>query len=325
VTAKILPGETSGRRAGWGLRPALSRVALGCRRMIGAEDHADAAPAPAAVIVELRDQAAESVDWGRVTASVPQKAKLIVAGEPLGSPDIEGVLFEADRRGLHVTVVTSGRHLEEAAPVLYGLAVQVIRLDLHGPEDVHNRVTRSERAFEEAARGMLALKPLAFGASRPLLLAVVEITAANHDRLAETVECAFAMGAHKVCVRHGRPGVALEVAALKAEVHKVSRRRALGSVRFVPNLLDEEIDRYYAQGAVIGPRRCFVPWRSVTVGHDGAVRLCDAGVAGAHKDGPLEEIFNSEAAQAVRKGLRKVLASGCERCVRRFADEDQLT
>jgi len=231
------------------------------------------------------------------------------------------ILFEADRRGIDVEIVTPGARLEECAPVIYGLGVSRLRLVLYGPEEVHNRTTGDARAFESSVRGALAMRGLRCGTARPTLVVDVVTSAESVPSAAETVECALAMGADGVVLHWPCAGEGvLDVGA----VLMLSRARTKWrgeTVRFFPDLGEDELRRYYGGEALsVGPKRCLVPWRSVTVGADGKVRFCGTTVGDVGGEA-LADVCNSEAARLLRRELKKGPAAECAGCPGRFGDE----
>lgn len=362
TTAVNQSGPKSTRAAAATLYPALYRAAERCRSIIGSRSARDTAAPPARVVLELAapaEPAAEAageaaggshpyaaVDWARVIDGAPASARLVLTGEPLASPDFEEALFEADRRNMRVTVETSGARLEEFAPMMYGLDVAAVALAIHGTEEVHNRVAGSARAFEDAARGALAIKVLNEGAGRPALVIVVAISTANHLRLVQAAECAFAMGADRVVIRHARPGFACEGAVslprrlggeftsplqerfaidgLLAEIKRVKARWSQERVMFSPDLPLVQLRSYYTfKPETLVSRRCAIPWRELAVGCDGAARLCSLGAIG-DGGGKLSEVFNGDEALRLRRELRKEQSATCASCRRRFGDRNEI-
>lgn len=340
--------------------PTISKVALRCRGTITATSGREVAPPPSIVMFDLPVESSDTpgpsrartvrwrtdnssdggpareVDWVGLIASVPSGARLLLSGRnALQYGKLDKLLLEADRRGLNVSVDTTGSRLEELAPVLYGLDVDTVALSLYGPEDIHNGVTGSNCAFEDAVRGALALKVLSSETPRPALVVRIDISPENHFRLVEAVECAVAIGADKVSIRHKRPqacgdgelegSAAMDIEALRDSLREIRRRWRYGDVRFYPNLTDDEVEKFYnGTSGPFGPNRCFAPWRSITVQETGHVRLCPAASVGDLGGSTLADAFNREPARNLRRALRAGLQAECLSCVRRFADEDQV-
>jgi MoaA/NifB/PqqE/SkfB family radical SAM enzyme len=359
TTAVKQSGPRSARAAGAAFYPALHRAAERVKSIIGTKSARDTAAPPVRVVLELTPagplaeggaaevaRAGPAVDWARIIDAAPSRARIVLAGEPLASPDLEEALFEADRRNMRVTVETSGARLEECAPMMYGLDVASVALTIHGTEDVHNRMAGSSRAFEEAARGALAMKMLNEGSGRPALVIVVSVSTANHARLVQAVECAFAMGADRVVVKHARPGFACEgaltlperlggeftspwrerlsIEALLREVKHVKARWPRGGVLFSPDMHDAQLRSYYTlRPERLVSRRCDVPWRELTVGGDGTARLCGLGAIGEGGE-RLSEAFNCAEALRLRRELRRQQTSVCAACRRRFGDGNEI-
>jgi len=308
------------------LRPLLSRLSI---RWRGLFDAPNLTARPSLVFLELASPAGflPKAAWGSVVASAPTNAKIILSGEPLLSPDFENVLLATDRRGLHVTVQTDGTRLEEFAPVIFGLDAAAVTLRLHGPEDVHNAAFNSRGAFACTVRGAIALKALSGSTCRPRLIVEIPISADNHSRLVEAVECAVGMGADSTVIRHARPGLLadrtaepIDLAVLASQIQKICDRWPVTLVRFAPDLIADELPRYYSSPRSFGPSRCFVPWKSITVSADSELCLCPSAPVGAYSGQSLSAAFNSAPAQSFRHSVYRSLPRPCATCPRRFSE-----
>ena len=350
---------------GWSveLRPAISQKALMLKSALRAHSGAQTAAPPSIVTLALSggveaggrqdaslpDSRLSQSDWVRLVRETPAGARVKVGGlDAITSPHFEAVLFEADRRSLDLEVVTAGIGLEDAAPIAFGLGASTLRVVLFGPEATHNRLAGSPRAFETAARGVLALRGLRCAAARPAIVADVTIAEENRAGIAETVECALSMGADKVVVRHAPPSAvscpavskdsagsdsqsdeahAGEDAAstLMKQLAAVRKRTLQGSLKILPELTEEEMRRFYGgEAASMGPKRCLAPWLTVRVGPDGTAAFCTGQSLGSVRDAAIEDVFNCEKARALRRALRHALAPGCCCCAGRFTGGETL-
>lgn len=334
--------------------PLITQRTQRVRAALRARSYSEVAPSPTLVTIELDgsgsgQQGPESSgatlrrffrgvgqpsrsEWLRIVDEIPQTATLrFSGGEPLKSPHLEPLLFEADSRGLEVEIVTDGRALEEHAPVVYGLGVARVRLVFFGLEDAHNRVVGDPRAFEKAVRGALALKGLKYGTSRPRLIIHLVVRPCETGWVTSMVECSQAVGADEIVVqlpkcrteqeRKSCRGVRIELHV--EELRAVEQRWRKASVRFFPDLPVEQAEQYILGDAErFGPRRCVAPWNSATISESGVVHLCGAEPIGDVRGTLLHSIYNGETARAFRRALRTQAQSRCSGCIKRFGDED---
>jgi hypothetical protein len=331
--ASILPAATplapnlrAAIRAGVGGEGAVSPALVTLEMTAGQADPQPPAGARRAMLATFftARRSPSRDDWLRVVQALSPGATLRLAGaEPLDSPHFEAVLFAADGRGLQVEVITKGSGLEQAAPVLYGLGVSVVRLVLPYPREPHGGVDGYPPAFERAITGILALRGLRYGVARPCL--VLHLVASDNaaERAAEMVEYALAVGADRVVLQH-RWFDAGGARSLPEELVSCIRdTRRSGLVTLMPPLNLQGVGNAHVPSSV-PDARCAVAWRSVTVGCDGLARFCGDEVLGDIRTNALEEIFNGERARAFRRRLRKELLPECARCRARFALSDPI-
>lgn len=317
--------------------PALSHKALRLRGTLWARTGAESA-APA-LFVSLALSCPEATA-GRVPGRnlrSPELARLVGelnAGTTLrvlcgGSADasaLETVLFEADKRDIVVEVATTGTRLYEIAPVIYGLSASSVLLRLVGGEDAHNRAVGVPTAFQDAIRGMLALRGLRGQERMPALTIEVAVSQATQGHLREVVQCALAAGADRVVIRHAAPAgtKGIEAVFLAEELRMIKARWREG-IAIQPGFTLDEMIRYYGgRASTMGPRRCFAPWKSVSIRHDGEVFLCGTESIGSLSAQPLSEVFNGPAARAIRVRLRRGVCGQCMTCARRFGADDSM-
>jgi hypothetical protein len=334
--------------------PLITQRTQRVRAALRARSFSEVAPSPTMVTIELdgcngRTVQADSgtgtlqrffsgvghpsrSEWLRIVDEVPQTATLrFSGGEPLMSPHLEALLFEADSRGLDVEIVTDGRALEEHAPVVYGLGVARVRLVFFGLEDGHNRTVGDPRAFEKAVRGALALRGLKYGTSRPHLIIHLVVKPCETGWVTSMVECSQAIGADEIVVqlptcsteqeRKGCRGVRIELHV--EELKAIGQRWRKGSVVFFPALAPDRVERYILGDMdTISPKRCLVPWTNATISANGLVCLCSAEPIGDVRGALFGAIYNGEAARSFRRALGSNTPARCGQCLRRFGDED---
>ena len=284
-------------------------------------------------------------DWLNVVAAVPAGGTLRLAGgDPLQSPHLETLIFEADRRGLEVEIVTPGARLEEYAPVIYGLGVALVRIRL----DARAGGAGKQNDFDKAARGVMALRALRDKAPKPALVVEVRLRAQTAGDAAEMARRALATDADKVVVCYPEYDDVKSRPEYIAAIEDLARARKdfpIARVRMFPDFTPLAAARFYSGEAIsagpagcAAPRgetprgetprgetprgeapRCDVPWREAFVGPDGRARLCSAVPLGDIRSEPLDGMFDGPNARAFRRAMRKSFPPECARCIGRFA------
>jgi MoaA/NifB/PqqE/SkfB family radical SAM enzyme len=258
-------------------------------------------------------------DWLNVVAAVPAGGTLRLAGgDPLQSPHLETLVFEADRRGLEVEIVTPGARLEEYAPVIYGLGVAGVRVRL----DSLAGGTGEQIDFEKAARGVRALRALRDRARRPALVMDVHLRAETAGSAAEMAWRALAADADKVVVYYPEYEDVKSRPEYVAAIEDLARTRKgfpPARVRMFPDFSALAAARFYSGEPVsVGPAKCDAPWREAFVGPDGKARLCSTVTLGDIRTEPLDGLFDGPNARACRRAMRKAFPPECARCTGRF-------
>ena len=240
--------------------------------------------------------------------------------------------------GCRVTLLTAGLLLKSQADAVANSIDDVI-VSLDGPPAVHNSIRRVERAFEQLAEGVCALRQL-----RPEMeiRARCTVQKANHRSLRATVRAAKVIGLTSISFlaadltssAFNRPRgwlpdradrVALtpaEIEALGAEVELlIDQHHADVESGFVvepAQKLRRIIQHFRAhlhQAEPVAPR-CNAPWVSTVIEASGDVRPCffHPVLGNIHRQ-ELTEILNGPEAIQFRANLDVANNAICQRCV----------
>ncbi|MCB2055799.1 MAG: pyrroloquinoline quinone biosynthesis protein PqqE [Geminicoccaceae bacterium] len=222
----------------------------------------------------------DTASWGRVFREAAELGILQVhlsGGEPTLRPDLEEIVARARAAGLYVNLITAG--------VLLNVE-RVARLKEAGLDHVQLSLQDVDPASAERIGGMKGAHAKKLDAARLIREVGLPITLnavmhrQNLDRVAEVVETALAIGAHRLEIAHTQYyGWALvNRRALMPPREQVARARAVvdeARPRLKGRLvIDYVAPDYYARY----PKPCVGGWgRSViTVGPDGKAMPCHA-------------------------------------------------
>lgn len=273
----------------------------------------------------------------------------LAGGEPSLNPSLVKLVALIKKRGHRCHLTTNAQGLDAAAAdALVNAGLDEFEISIHGPPDLHDRITGRKGAFaaaEKLCRRVLA-RPRG---SRPGVSLWCTVSRLNQARLYETYRVLAALKPEIVAFNHlsfvtradiaqarklfkEHLGAALKLKdtsalarGLDAEViiSEMRRIRAEGNpaLRFDPDLSDAEIRAWYDPRAKIKPRGfCLAQWSDMWVRPDGQVVPCQPlnyllGDAG--KKDPLE-IYNGPAYARFRALMVKAggFLPTCSRCGR---------
>lgn len=240
--------------------------------------------------------------------------------------------------GCRVTLLTAGLLLESQCKAVAGSIDDVI-VSLDGPPAVHNNIRRVEKAFEQLARGVGALRHV-----RPDMPVGARCTVqkANHRSLRAVVQSAKQIGLTSISFlaadltssAFNRPEgwlpdradrvalTAAEIDALESEVEQLidQNQTDLESgfvLESAPKLrrIVQHFRAHAHQAEPIAPR-CNAPWISTVIEASGDVRPCFFHpVMGNIYHQPLADIVNGPEAKQFRANLDVATNEICRRCV----------
>jgi len=245
---------------------------------------------------------------------------------------------------LDLAVATNGTLLTpEAAEDLVDLRVSTVSISLEGPEEIHNSICKSPKAFEHALAGLEYLRKSKESrqSTRPNLALGVTLTSSNYLHLEHLPEIAKRFGAE---IRIGmlnyllpgagpRPSVSDKGDNLNLPEHLRSmdfnvlrnswQKLMLRAKEF--NVLTytiplhmgiDEIIRWYSDPDYSYATKCLAPWNFVYIDPYGRLLNCMLGSAmGDLRTASVAEAYNSGAYSEFRIRLRNHgLYKTCSRC-----------
>jgi MoaA/NifB/PqqE/SkfB family radical SAM enzyme len=257
-------------------------------------------------------------------------------GEPLMHSDLFRLCRILRRRGIRVTILSTGLLLERHAAAIVTNVDDVI-VSLDGPPEIHDRIRRIPGAFEKLSRGVMAIRSL-----QPdfPIGARCTVQRLNHAQLRATVAAAHAidltnisfLAADLTSDAFNRAGASLadrqsrtsltaeQLPALEAGIELIIRTgECEGFVAESARKLRRIVRHFRAHLGFAEPVAplCNAPWVSVFVEAGGVVRPCffHPPIGKVDATTSLAEVINGHAAVAFRAGLDVASDSTCRRCV----------
>jgi Fe-coproporphyrin III synthase len=254
---------------------------------------------------------------------------VFTGGEPLMHSDLFRLCEILRRRGIRVTVLSSGLLIERHARAIVANVDDVI-VSLDGPPEVHDRIRGIPSAFRMVQAGVQALHRL-----KPdfRVSARCTVQRANCSSLRDTVAAARRIGlggisflaADLTSTAFNRPSgwpperqaaVELsgeEMALLESEIEFLIQECEKDGDGFVaegPEKLRKIIHRFHAP-------LCNAPWVSVVVEADGIVRPCffHPPIGQVDAANTLLDVINGPQATKFRAALDVASNPVCRRCV----------
>ncbi len=290
-----------------------------------------------------RDRGSRELSAADVARWLPEWRRLGVArvvlsgGEALLHSDLGALCEPLHEAGIGITLLSTGLLLARDAERLVRWCDDVI-VSLDGPREVHDRIRNLPRAYDKLAAGVRAVRAAGPGVA---VSGRCTVQRANHRELGATVAAARELGLDRISFlaadvtseafnrpggwqgeraaevalgREDLPALAAEIAALREDDF------AAGFIAESRGKLESRLLRHFA--ALLGdgdfaPVACNAPWVSSVVEADGTVRPCffQPPLGVLRPGGSLEEILNSPAALAWRRGLDTARDPICRRCV----------
>jgi MoaA/NifB/PqqE/SkfB family radical SAM enzyme len=279
----------------------------------------------------------------------------LTGGEPFLYPELESLLRHLREKGKRVFVSTNGTLLTEtwAEKIVREGLFEKMDISLHGPEEVHDRVSGVEGTFQKIREGVLFLHEWKkrLGEKRPQIGLACTIHSQNIPFLKELAHLArewsvdsltfgnVAFTSHQNIEAHKafsqrenlKEDFSMSQLVLGAPEHGLTKedvavyiqtlqeiQDAFGdsfSVLPVPPYREEEIWRHYFDFDWVYRRECRYPWTTLRIAPSGKVIPCLGVIVGDIQEEKVDRIWNNRAFRSFRKKLyRAKLFPGCFRC-----------
>lgn len=272
----------------------------------------------------------------------------LTGGEVFIRKDVFEIIDYIKAKTLNCSILTNGTLInKEGAKRIVGLGVDKVTFSLDGPEEIHNKIRRSPKAFValmEAIEYIQEEKNIQ-NKSNPYLALSCTISSLNAQCLTDLIDVA---DKYKINVNYGYlfystkemeeataqifskdrvksedqdvPQYLKQVdpKLIEREIEKIrekAKRQGI-SVNFQPNLKGQEIYRRFHDDSFAYVNKCFYPWYALRVNPYGAVYPCSMNVyVGNVKDEPLKTLWNNARYVRFRRTLiRKGLFPACVKC-----------
>ncbi len=276
---------------------------------------------------------------------------VLLGGEPFLYPSLLSLAKTIKMTRLPLTISTNGTMLVSHAEELVRLGVDFLLISIDGGREVHDRIRRSPGCFDKILEGIGAIQrqKLQQKRTRPFLVISTVVTAANAGCLDDVFLVAEEAGVDGLSTAFGwyqteescrryedimaskfnvcamtprgfvREVAAIDTAALVDTVNRIRARRWSFRYRFRPDLMAEEIPRYFTDhGRTFSHKRCLVPWWVVYALPNGDVTTCgdypDYIVGNILRSG-IRDIWNNERYRKFRQTVKQDgLLPICSRC-----------
>ncbi len=266
---------------------------------------------------------------------------LLSGGEPLMHSNLWNLCSSLKRLPTRITLLSTGLLLARHAHEIIRYCDEVI-VSLDGSRDVHDRIRRVPKAFDELADGIKALRSARPGypisarcvlqrlnfEDLPNIIGTAQQIGLDHISFlaADLSSTAFNRPSGWTADRAGEVGLSpQEVERFESVVEDTlkSHTQAFASGFIVESPVKmRKLVAYYRAANGDGPFpsiACNAPWVSAVIETDGSVRPCffHAPLGNVHKQS-IEKILNSPDAIAFRRKLDVSRDPVCRRCVCTF-------
>ena len=279
----------------------------------------------------------------------------ITGGEPLVRPDLAEVLAAIRDRGAAAFLTTNGTLMtpELARRIVEERLLRGIHFSIHGLKETHEEITRVEKSFARALRGMetVLAERARRGTDLPAVTMACTVIGQNMAEVEGLARLAKETGAdwisfgqasflppavrelHEKALRdlgldltpdyddlvQGPPEIPYRQEDLETYIQTITRLRTLSDRRRVRTSPEgyrgAEIRRHYSDSNWKYKHGCTYPWRNLRIGPDGTVTPCVGYRVGNVREEDVRKLWNSPRFRRFRAALyRKMLFPGCVRC-----------
>ena len=286
----------------------------------------------------------------RIISETPRFALItFTGGEPLLRSDFEQILkYTSERRRCHV--ITNGVLLDEemarlmvacGAKRLFGRGLIFVGVSVHGPAQLHDRITQLEGSFTkatDAARRIAEIKAerrtklpflyLCTVLTRETVETLPDMVQIAHDVSADIFNITLRITSLDLSIVHGatmetmlrypRAPDRIEGGLLREKLSETLRRCSeLGMQIRLPRMPISEIANYYAGKWSPSGYTCQAPWAKTFISPHGSVYACHQLEVGSLREKPLKAIWNNANYRRFRQELKRhkafpICAACCE-------------
>ncbi len=254
-------------------------------------------------------------------------------GEPLVYPEFDEVMALCQKHGLPWSITTNGLVLKKHAANLLKYGCRGVNLSVHGVGEAHENIVGTKGAFTVVKDALEHLAGLKSDKKIRKLPVALNCVVNNHNVLKlreiydefstwpiNSITFQYISFSQKECMNGADFTITddQKLNYLKFFVREIKREKTAVPINFFPQLSDESIVPYHKDPEFPAKVHCFLPWLSLRIYPDGAVKMCEMEFGSAVKD-TIVDIMNSEAAQQFRSLVRKRQFNGhiCFRCCHR--------
>jgi MoaA/NifB/PqqE/SkfB family radical SAM enzyme len=279
----------------------------------------------------------------------------ITGGEPLVRADLAELLAAIRDQKAACFLTTNGTLMtpELARRIVEEELLRGIHFSIHGLKETHEGITRVEKSFDRALRGMemVLAERARRGTSLPAVTIACTVIGQNMGEVEGLVRLAKETGADWISFGHasflppanreahhktlqdlgldlvsdyddlvqGPPEIPYRKEDLETYILAVSRLRGSSERRWVRTSPEgyrgEDIRRHYSDLNWKYKHGCTYPWRNLRIGPDGTVTPCVGYRIGNVREQNVTRLWNSPRFRKFRAALyRKMLFPGCVRC-----------
>lgn len=276
----------------------------------------------------------------------------LFGGEPLLHREIEFIIREIKKRGLHLLIITNGFLLTKYARLIVDYEVDELSVSIDGPPETNDSIRGMPGLSEHVNNGIKTIREIQKQLNKkyPVINVVCTISKHNAGKLAQMIDTASKLDIDTLNLHHliwidrklnkehqnqvhellsqSSPdwnGFVFErlnedeINELVKSAEDINANRWHLPVYFYPNLTPHEIRLYYSESHFMPKTfapRCIHPWMASYIYPDGSVWPCHTlgYSAGNVRQDKFTNIWNNEKYKNYRKLMKKSLWPVCTKC-----------
>jgi len=257
----------------------------------------------------------------------------LTGGEPLLYKDFIPLIEYLKKKRFVWSMTTNGLILERYATPIVDYQPRHLNISIDGPKDIHNDIRGDTDSFQNAMRGIQALRKVREekGYDFPKITVNCAIQEKNYRYLEETVQSMEDSGADSLTLEHFffdktnewsmDMARKIDVDCLKQQMIKIKTTSHSIPVDFFPRIKFSDIVGYYTDISYDFGNSCIAPWLIVRVEPNGNVDPCYQEVVfGNLVEERLKDIWNNDRSRNFRMKLKTegiFKGTTCDRCCHR--------